>query len=242
MKKSPKQLAKFLFYVLGRRPDEFGLVPDRDGFVKIKELLQAVNEEEGWRYVKYPLINELIITITSPPVEVVENRIRAVDRDDLWAIVPATDLPKLLFTSVTRKSYPDVLEKGIRPTRHDHVILSVDESMALRMGKRRDPHPVMLTVNVRQSVSKRVFFQQAGELLCLTGAVPVNCFTGPPLPKEKPEKRKPQETPETGKQHLAGSYIMDIEHKGQKDKKDAPDSWKRDKKRIRRQKQKKWPM
>ena len=36
--RSPKQLAKFLNYVLGRRPDEFGLVMDKDGFVKIKDL------------------------------------------------------------------------------------------------------------------------------------------------------------------------------------------------------------
>ena len=44
--RSPKQLAKFFNYVLGRRPDEFGLVTDKEGFVKIKELIKATNEEE----------------------------------------------------------------------------------------------------------------------------------------------------------------------------------------------------
>ena len=28
--KPPKQLAKYISYILGRRPDEFGLVPDTD--------------------------------------------------------------------------------------------------------------------------------------------------------------------------------------------------------------------
>ena len=48
-KKDPKQLAKLLNYALGRDPDEFGLVPDESGFIKIKELLKALHEEDGWK-------------------------------------------------------------------------------------------------------------------------------------------------------------------------------------------------
>ena len=33
-----KKQAKFLAYILGVHPDEFGLVPDKEGFVKIKDL------------------------------------------------------------------------------------------------------------------------------------------------------------------------------------------------------------
>jgi putative RNA 2'-phosphotransferase len=36
-----------LSYVLGRRPDEFGLVPDADGFVRLKDLLKALHEALG---------------------------------------------------------------------------------------------------------------------------------------------------------------------------------------------------
>ena len=46
------KFSKFLVYILGRKPDEFGLVPDKDGFVKIKELLKAINEEDGWRHIR----------------------------------------------------------------------------------------------------------------------------------------------------------------------------------------------
>ena len=49
IKKKHKQIAGFLSYVLGRRPDEFGLVLDEDGFITIKEFLKAVNEEDGCR-------------------------------------------------------------------------------------------------------------------------------------------------------------------------------------------------
>ena len=43
LQRSPKQLAKLIDYILSRRPDEFGLVPDKDGYVKIKDLLKAVH-------------------------------------------------------------------------------------------------------------------------------------------------------------------------------------------------------
>ena len=45
VQRAPKQLAKFFDYVLSRRPDEFGLVLDADGFVRIKEFLKAVGKK-----------------------------------------------------------------------------------------------------------------------------------------------------------------------------------------------------
>ena len=48
--KSTQILAKFIAYILERRPDEFGLVTDKEGFVKIKELLKAITEEKEWKY------------------------------------------------------------------------------------------------------------------------------------------------------------------------------------------------
>ena len=40
--RSPQKLAKFIAYILGHKPDEFGLVLEKDGFVKIKEFLKAL--------------------------------------------------------------------------------------------------------------------------------------------------------------------------------------------------------
>jgi len=242
-KKSQNQLAKFLAYMLGRKPDEFGLVPDADGFVKLKEFMLAIGEEEGWRHVRQPILNELMVTMPDPPVEITENRIRATNRDHLPKIRHALDLPKLLYTAVTQKSHPDVLEKGILPTRHDYVILTAEKSMALRIGKRRDPSPVLLTVNVLNTEQEGIFFKQAGEKLYLADNIPANCFTGPPLPKEKPETRKHKKPPIPERPKMPGSYFVDFQKNSEKHKNaaDKSESWKRNKKRIRREKQNKWP-
>ncbi|MBT8371050.1 MAG: hypothetical protein KJO34_08820, partial [Deltaproteobacteria bacterium] len=57
---------------------------------------------------------------------------------------------------------------------------------------------------------KGVVFIQAGESIFLSDFIPSDCFTGPPLPKEKPvtKKEAKQETPQM---HApAGSFFIDL--------------------------------
>ncbi len=242
--KSHKQLSKFLSYILGRRPDEFGLVPDDNGFVKIKELIKAVNEEDGWRHVRKGLIDELTVVLPDSPIEIADSLIRAKSVKHLYEIKPAQDMPKLLFTCVTRKSYPFALEKGVFPTRHEYVIMSSDKDLASRIGKRKDPEPVVLTVNVKSAVA--VDFLQSGELLFLATFLPVECFSGPLPPKKKVEIKKKPVKIEPKEPKTPGSFELNLEHgsgykKPAKSKKGEKISWKRDKKRIRRESRKEWP-
>ena len=79
--KSTQILAKFIAYILERRPDEFGLVIDSEGYIKIKELLKALNEEKEFRHVRRSDLNEILYSIANPPFEIADNRIRAKNRD-----------------------------------------------------------------------------------------------------------------------------------------------------------------
>ena len=74
---STRRLEKFIVYVLGRRPDEFGLVPEAEGWVKLKDLLKAINEENGWRHVRRSHIDEIVLTQPAPEIEINDNRVRA---------------------------------------------------------------------------------------------------------------------------------------------------------------------
>jgi putative RNA 2'-phosphotransferase len=206
--RSLKQLSKLISYVLGRNPAEFGLVPDPDGFVKLKEFLKAVSEEDGLRYVRRSNINEILTTLPDPPIEIKDNYIRAKHRDKLSGLSPAQSLPKLLYTCVRRKAYPTVLEKGIFPMGFSHIILSSEPEMAKRMGKRKDPEPVLLSVQTRISMNRGIVFYEAGDPLFLTESIYPGCFTGPPPPKQKeaPVKR---ETPEKETLiKIPGSFLM----------------------------------
>ena len=66
-RKDPEQLLKLMTYVLERHPDEFGLVPDDDGFVRMKDLIKAITEEVGWGFVRQSHINEVLITFRDHP-------------------------------------------------------------------------------------------------------------------------------------------------------------------------------
>lgn len=208
--RSPKQLAKLIDYILSRRPDEFGLVADTNGFIKIKDFLKAVNEEEGLRYVRRSHIDEVLVTLPNPSFEIDDNLIRARHRELLPKYTHALDPPKLLYTCVRKKAYPHVRDKGILPTGYSKVILSSSRDLSERMGRRNDRSAVLLTVQVGHCADNGVVFLQAGETLFLADYIPPDCFSGPPLPKEKPVTGKADKPETPQRQKPAGSFLIDL--------------------------------
>ena len=138
-----------------------------------------------------------------------------------------------------------VLEKGIFPSAYPRVVLSSSSDLALRMGKRIDPEPVLLTVQTDTSRQKRIVFYVAGDSLFLADSIPKECFSGPLLQKQKPSPAK-LETPEAPQRPKhPGSYLLDLKDKknhpparDRQNKSKAP-AWKKDPKRRKKQKLKK---
>jgi len=252
--KQIEQFAKFSAYVLGRHPDEFGLVLDDNGYAKIKEFIQAVTETDGWRHVRKSHINDVMLMLNNPPFEVEDILIRAKDRSRLNHYTVCENPPKLLYICIKHKSYLSVLDKGVHPTAHASIICCKDQEMAERIGKRRDNQPIVLTVHVRKMLDQGLTFSPFGESLFLADFIPTDCFTGPPLPKETPAVKKPAKKPDPieayKKQSQAGTFTLSMDRlsgdksfekqfKGKKKEKDA--SWKNNKKRLRREKKHTWP-
>ncbi len=253
-----RKLAKLMDYVLGRRPDEFGLVPDESGYVRIKDLLKALNEEEGWRHIRRSGINEMLLSLPEPPVEISGNLIRAKERGRLMVPepdgAPVEDLPALLFTCVRKKAHPVVVEKGVAPMgQHPRVILSSSQETAMRIGRRFDAAPVLLTVQTAKAREAGVGFHRAGETLFLSGALPPESFTAPPLPKAKPEAEKARkdrtETTVSERDPMPGSFVLEFgrerdkggDRLSRRDRKRKDMAKDKEKKQARRQKQKNLP-
>ena len=213
--KRPETLNKFLAYVLGRRPDELGLFPDQEGWVKVKDLVRALSEEDGWKHVNKAHLKEVAFTLDTPSIELDQEMviIRAVEWDPAYYRGEARDLPKLLYVGVRTKTYSEIDKKGIFPVGAPFVILCREEEMAYRIGKRRDGNPITLTVNTAMAQELGVVFYEAGELLLTADFIPKGCFTGPPLPKveemaaKKPAKPKPATDPALS----MGTFALDLE-------------------------------
>ncbi|MFO7539124.1 MAG: RNA 2'-phosphotransferase [Chloroflexota bacterium] len=234
------QLAKFLAYVLGRQPDEFGLIPDKQGYVSIKDLMKVLAEEPGWRHVRFNHIREVMHTTRAPSVEMDNNRIRAVDRSHLVAPVIAEGLPKLLYCPVRRRAYPLLQEKGQLPAAWNRILLADDLAMAQRLGRRIDPSPVILTVNGDQARRKGATIWRFGKRLFILDGLPAGSFSGPPLPKTRTERRPARIPDGPVAPKTPGSYFIDLSSGPGSPKirtsKGAPrhkNEWKRDRRRKR---------
>ncbi|MEW5733906.1 MAG: RNA 2'-phosphotransferase [Thermodesulfobacteriota bacterium] len=192
--KKPEQLARFLSYALGLRPDEFGLVPEADGSVSVKELLAALSEDPEWRWVRRAQINEVLYSVAKPPIVLSGERIRAAAPPP--PPVKETNPPKLLFTAIRERAYPLALDEGYRPSAGP-VVLSGDSELARRMGKRRGKE-ILLAVNTARAMEKGMEFLRLGELLFLSERLVPGTFSGPALPKPRPEKAaaRKEEKPE----------------------------------------------
>ena len=86
------------------------------------------------------------------------------------------------------------------------------------------------------------FIKRAG-CFFLADNIPPDCFTGPALPKEKPEKLKQVQNNSVKQTEAAGSFLVDLDSAGGqqnfggKSKKKDRD-WKGKNKRIKKQKRK----
>jgi putative RNA 2'-phosphotransferase len=244
-RKQAEQFAKTAAYMLGRRPDEFGLIPDDDGYVVIKEFIKAASELAEWKHIRLSHVTEIPLMLDSSPVEIDSGRIRTVDGALRPRPEPCPDPPRLLYTCISRKSHPVVNTHGIRPTCHHRVISTSDPNLAVQWGKRRDSHPVSLTIQTAAAMEKGIRFYRLGEHLFLSDAIPPECFTGPPLPKEsikEKAQRKTEPLEQYARQSRAGTFFLNpspAEPKSKSDRKDR--SWKHHKKRLRRNKTELWP-
>ncbi|NOY69868.1 MAG: hypothetical protein GXP53_10365 [Deltaproteobacteria bacterium] len=213
---------KFLRYILERRPDEFGLVPDENGWITLKSLLQAFAETEDWRHIRKNDIKELLF-YPDCGMEISENRIRAKDRRRLPVFKPCIEVPKLLYTCVRRRAYSAVLDKGLFSGPGGRITCFADLKLAKKAGERFDPKPVLLTIHTSSSTAREIKFSRFGEFIFLCDMVPAGAFTGPSLGnvlKTEPEKAAKTEKKESARMEHPGTYIitpeMAICHPGKK--------------------------
>jgi putative RNA 2'-phosphotransferase len=173
-----KDLAKIIDYILLRRPDEFGLFPEDDGSLPVKELLWALHEEPGWSYVRPSHLKELAYSGIPVNFSVHDTTLRP-NSPSLFVLAPSIP-PLLLFHGARRRAYPAIFKHGLRLGGRTHVALATTEEMALRIGSRRDAKTVLLTVHAARAHEAGHQFLRCGELLYLVKEVSPLFLAGPP--------------------------------------------------------------
>jgi putative RNA 2'-phosphotransferase len=206
-----QELGKLIEYILLYRPDEFGLFLDDDGSLPIKELMWAFHEEEGWKHIRLGHLKELAYSQFESSFTLEENCIKP--KQPREQICSTTVPPRLLFHAARRKAYPVILKHGLKPAGRPYVPLATTEEAALRIGRRRDPKPILLTVQAAQAHDKGQVFYLCGKFLYLVKTLPPSFLSGPPIRESsKPAKVSRPKVAEPRKvdgPEMVGSFLLD---------------------------------
>lgn len=200
--KLPRQLeslARMLAYMLGHHPDEFGLVLSEDGSLPLKELQRALSQEPGWGFVRRQHLDQVVSLMQSPAFAVEGERIRALKPGPLPKRRPKETPPPLLYLAISPKLHELVWQAGLKAASGPELILARGRETALKLGKRRAPAPILVTVQAQAAAKAGLSFTGYGAELFLSGDLPREflLLPQPPEPERKPAVPKAAPPPPT---------------------------------------------
>lgn len=206
-----ERLSRLMVYILGHKPHEFGLIPNHEGFVAMKELLWAIHEEPGYGYVSQGNVNEVLLSEDRMLFETKDKQIRVRDRRwELDLTNPIQLLPKLLYLGIRRKAHPVVMEKGLKGIKGHYYPFSSDWEKALRIGRRRDRQTVVIEVMADKAHSEGTLFFPFGSLF-LAVEIQARYIAGPPVSKHTIQSKEgqPKEKEGVPPPFQAGTIILE---------------------------------
>ena len=209
-KRKVVNLSRLMSYMLGTRPDEFGLLPDKEGYVAVKEFLKAIHEEPHMAYVRESHVREVLFNDGDGIFDIDGKRIRSTKRT-FYLVDEESDIhspPKILFTGVKRKAYPYILKDGLLPGSRQYVVMTTERDLAVRIARRLDQKPIILEISAATATENGISFFPFGGAIYLAERVPVQFISGPPLPKELPSRERPLDK---GTEILPGSFVLRAE-------------------------------
>ena len=174
------ELSKEISYALRHAPWEFELELDEQGFVPIAQLLHALNESGAYECeVTQADLEQIIATSEKKRHEIVGDKIRALYGHTVPQVIKKEPRipPAVLYHGTTHRALPQILQDGLKPMQRQYVHLSIDVETATRVGKRRDPEPVILKIDTEAAQKADIQFYIGNDKVWLCNRVPKECIT-----------------------------------------------------------------
>ena len=210
MSRLPRQLAdlaRLLTYLLCHRPDEFGLVLAADGFIPVKQVLQALTGEPDWGFVRRHHLDQMAALMQPPAFELAHDQIRSLAPGPARLRRPEATPPALLYTAIPPKAHGRVWEEGLKPPLEQELVLAATRETAMKLGRRRAPEPVIVTVQTQAALRAGIAFQGYGDELFLAPALPREFIQLPPPP---PREEKTGPPPKLPAEPTPGSFMLEL--------------------------------
>jgi putative RNA 2'-phosphotransferase len=153
------------------------------------------------------------------PVELDGNLLRLKAETPIPIYPPVEAPPQRLYYACRRKQYLMASRYGFMPSSRPFLPLSSEKDLALRLGSRRDPEPLLVEVFAARAAAEGIVFLQAGPTLFLAQTLPVRYLLFPPVRDDfllkasaKSKSKSDTKTEKPLGPPSPGSFFMDIRH------------------------------
>ena len=164
------KLSKEISYALRHAPWEYELELDPDGYVPIEQLLAAINEDSSYdRMITVDDLKYIIDNSEKKRHEIQGGMIRALYGHTVPVHISKdpTVPPDTLYHGTTHRALSNIMEEGLKPMKRQYVHLSADIDTAVSVGRRRDPEPVILTIDAGRAYRDGIKFYTGNDKVIL---------------------------------------------------------------------------
>ncbi|WP_038055528.1 hypothetical protein [Thermodesulfobacterium hydrogeniphilum] len=196
-------LLKFLTYLLAYHPEEFGLIPDNNGFFKIKEIFQVLIFTKKFKKVNLQTLKQVFSYYYRDFFEFLENFNLVKAKNTFYSPPVKINLSQIynfnnFWSFVKPKIWLKISIDGIWKPYNQKIPLFADKELAENWAKVKGA--LVIQINPK-FISEDTEVLQFGDNIFLVEKLPYSALKGPPIdnkflkkygPKEKtPEKPEP---------------------------------------------------
>ncbi|WP_457741426.1 RNA 2'-phosphotransferase [Thermococcus sp.] len=171
------KVSKLMAYILRHSPEEFGLKPDREGFVPLNELvnvLKAIYPDVTGEFVR-----EIVENDPKGRYEIRGDKIRARygHSFDVSLDHEEDTESRVLYHGTPRRNLGRIMREGLKPMKRQFVHLTTSRSEAWETGRRHGRDVVLLIVDAECLRRKGLKIYKAGKNVRIVKRVPPECIT-----------------------------------------------------------------
>jgi putative RNA 2'-phosphotransferase len=170
-----EQLGRTIAGVLRHFPERFGLNMDEQGFVSIREFINALRDNNRrYHWLRPHHVIAIIETDPKGRYQISNDLMRATYGHslELDLKLPTENIPEHLYYPATIEEADIILETGLRPSDRKMVHLSKTYQDAFNAGKVRVDAPIILEIDADGAIKAGNVISQAGKTVFLAHEIP----------------------------------------------------------------------
>jgi putative RNA 2'-phosphotransferase len=186
-KKQQKILSQTLSHALRHEPWLYELELDDQGFVKLVDILTAINGalEQELSLIAVEDIAQMIENSEEKRHEIIEGKVRALYGHSLPGLIAKTefvpDTSMALYHATSPEAALSIMQYGLLPMARQYVHLSPSREVALEVGRRKSKNPVLLVINVTVAMELGSHFYQGNDKVVLADEIKASAVIEPLL-------------------------------------------------------------